>query len=243
MGRRLVQPQLAVVTSLDSSREAATVQLTGSERVFTVPITELQPVALAAADVVARARAHAERVGQRRRRLRRLADAQVGVTPPLVPTAQRLIQIATDAADAMSNISDRTACGVCCCSVQNVDSAEVSVSEAPNPSWLTKLTATPAMNLHAELRAQYDLGADDAVDANVHPQWRDMLLYPPSLYSAGTDEWAISVCTSCSKSLDLSGKKPPMDSIANGNYRGFASSVPELAAVKEQVGQHPPTAL
>ena len=237
-GYRLTLSQLCVVTSLDSSREVATVQLANSTRVFTVPIAELLLVTRAAADDVVRARASAFRRGRRMSRLG-VADAPTEGTPPLVPTAQRLVQIATDAADAMRNISDRVPCGVCCCSVQNVDATEVTVSEAPSPPWLTKLKATPAMNLHAELRAQYDLGADDAVDANVHPQWRDMLLYPPSLYSAGTDEWAISVCTSCCKSLNLSGEKPPMDSIANGNHRGFSSSVPELAAVKEQVGQHP----
>ena len=236
-GHRLTLSQPGVVSSLDTPRGTATVQLTGSNRVVTVPVSELRLAELADADEIARADAAAERAGRRRRRLSRVVDASTAEGPLLVPTTQRLVQIATDAADAMKNISDRVPCGVCCCSVQVVDTVEVSVSEAPKPSWLAKLEATPDMNLHAELRAQYDLGADDAVDKNIHPQWRKMLLYPPSLYCVRTDNWAISACTSCSKSLDVtSTQKPPADSIANGNYRGFASLVPELAAVKEQVG-------
>jgi len=92
------------------------------------------------------------------------------------------------------------------------------------------------MDLHPDLRAQYDVGAGDPADANVHPDWRHMLLYPLSLHSSGTDEWSIDVCTSCKTSLDgKSTKNPPKNSIANGNYRGFVSMMPDLADVPEQV--------
>ena len=91
------------------------------------------------------------------------------------------------------------------------------------------------MSLHPELRAQYDLGAGDAADANVHPEWRQMLLFPCSAYESSTDEWSIDVCTSCKTSLDGTSEHAPKNSIANGNYRGFASKTEGLADVPEQV--------
>ena len=91
------------------------------------------------------------------------------------------------------------------------------------------------MSLHPELRAQCDLGAGDAADANVHPEWRQMLLFPCSAYESSTDEWSIDVCTSCKTSLDGTSEHAPKNSIANGNCRGFASKTEGLADVPEQV--------
>ena len=101
---------------------------------------------------------------------------------------------------------------------------------------MTVRQVTATMNLHPELRAQYDLVAADAGDANVHPDWRQMLLFPCSAYPSDTDEWSVDVCTSCKTSLDGRSEHPPKNSIANGNYRGFASKTPGLADVPEQVG-------
>ena len=101
---------------------------------------------------------------------------------------------------------------------------------------MTVRQVTATMNLHPELRAQYDLVAADAGDANVHPDWRQMLLFPCSAYPSDTDEWSVDVCTSCTTSLNGRSEHPPKNSIANGNYRGFASKTPGLADVPEQVG-------
>ena len=235
-----VQPQLAVVVSdgvLFAARGPPTatatvlhdVQLAGSgQRLLDVPETHLTAVASAAPALLREARLAAAATAA--------AREAVAAPPTLAPTPAHLAQVATAAADAMRSITVRVPCAVCCCSVQEADTAKISVSDAPPDGWHTKLKAKVAMNLHPELRAQYDLGAAN-VDANVHPDWRAMLLYPPSLYESGTDDWSVDVCTSCANSLNSRSQtgNPPKSSIANGNYRGFVTSVPELAAVPETV--------
>ena len=111
------------------------------------------------------------------------------------------------------------------------------VFDADSHSFLFGWQVTASMNLHPELRAQYDVGAGDATDANVHPEWRQMLLFPCSAYESGTDEWSVDVCTSCKTSLDGTTEHAPKNSIANGNYRGFASKTEGLADVPEQVSE------
>ena len=236
----LVSPQLAVVISdgvlfaaRTSPPAAATVlhdvQLTGSgQRLLDVPDSHLTAVTIADPDHVREARLAAAAAAAARE-----ADE---APPPLAPTPAHLAQVATAAADAMRSITVRVPCAVCCCSVQEADTAKVSVSDGPPDGWHTKLKVKVAMNLHPELRAQYDLGAANG-DANVHPEWRAMLMYPPSIYESGTDDWSVDVCTSCANSLNGRSEtgNPPKNSIANGNCRGFVTSVPELAVVPETV--------
>ena len=236
-----VTPQLAVVISdgvlvaaRGSPPATATVlhdvQLTGSERrLLDVPVNHLTAVATANPDHVREARLAAAATAA-------AARAADEAPPSLAPTPARLAQVATAAADAMRSITVRVPCAVCCCSVQEADTAKVSASEAPPDGWHTKLKVNVAMNLHPELRAQHDLGAANS-DANIHPEWRAMLMYPPSLYESGTDDWSVDVCTSCANSLNGRSEtgNPPKNSIANGNYRGFVTSVPELAVVPETV--------
>ena len=189
----------------------------------------------------------------------------------LAPSAERLAQVAEAAQEAMIGITARTVCAVCCCTVQEASTVPVVVTEEPPTAWHAKLKATPAMALHAELRAQCTIG-DDAAD--VHPLWTDMhgnlvvdwtaasarrnapsraprpaltfalsclrlcfrLLCPASLYDSGSGEWSVDVCKTCKSSLDGTRTgTPPKRSIANGNFRGHASSVPELADLPQSV--------
>ena len=102
------------------------------------------------------------------------AAATAPAGPPangLAPSADRLAQVAEAAQNAISDITARTVCAVCCCTVQEASTVPVVVTEQPPTAWHAKLKATPAMRLHAELRAQYTIGDDSA---DVHPLWTEM---------------------------------------------------------------------
>ena len=108
------------------------------------------------------------------RKLRTAAAATAPAGPPangLAPSADRLAQVAEAAQNAISDITARTVCAVCCCTVQEASTVPVVVTEQPPTGWHAKLKATPAMGLHAELRAQYTIGDDSA---DVHPLWTEM---------------------------------------------------------------------
>lgn len=252
-----------------------------------VPACCLQDVRLAPADIVKRARANAARAQRRAGSLAKqpaaadrsttatssdattVNQAQAPPTESLTPSPARLAEIGAAAAQDMDDIRNRVACAVCCCSVKEADTSPTLVTEQPPARWLSKLAVLSSMNLHAELRAQYQLQHDEA---DVHPQWLDMLLYRDSTYSSGPGEWSIDVCDSCRRSLNGTSKSPPKNSIvrlspaiyvasetppttlhcdspsrahhvtlrqllhqANGNYRGFATQIPELAALKPPV--------
>ena len=130
------------------------------------------------------------------------------------PSPARLADIGAAAAQDMADIRDRVPCAVCYCSVKATDTSPTLVNEHPPPKWLAKLKVLPHMNLHAELRRQYQLHHDDA---DVHPQWLDMLLCPESMYSSGHSEWSIDVCDGCRRSLNGSSENPPKNSIVS-NY-------------------------
>ena len=62
------------------------------------------------------------------------------------------------------------------------------------------------------------------------------LLCPTSLHCSGLGDWCVDVCKTCKSSLDAKRTvSPPKNSIANGNFRGYASLVPELADLPEPV--------
>ena len=285
-------PKLATLSSdvlmvdAHGSEVCHDIVVSGTKAIATdVPACRLQDVRLAPADVVKRARANTARAQRRMQSLAKQTASEASATadngdattmpnraqaPPtesLTPSPARLAEIGAAAAQDMDEIRDRVACAVCCCSVKVVDTSAALVTEQPPARWLSKLQVLSSMNLHVELRAQYQL--QDA-DADVHPQWLDMLLYPDSTYSSAPGEWSIDVCDSCRRSLNGTSKSPPKNSIvrlsrpklrsprrllshhdftsraetptlrcllhqANGNYRGFATMIPELAALKPPV--------
>ena len=72
--------------------------------------------------------------------------------------------------------------------------------------------------------------------ASSRPWLRFRLLCPASLYDSGAGEWSVDVCNTCKSSLDNArSTSPPKNSIANGNFRGRASAVPELSGLPEAV--------
>ena len=116
----------------------------------------------------------AAELAARRLRERTAAAATAPAGPPangLAPSADRLAQVAEAAQNAISDVTARTVCAVCCCTVQEASTVPVVVTEQPPTAWHAKLKATPAMRLHAELRAQCTIGDDSA---DVHPLWTEM---------------------------------------------------------------------
>jgi len=195
----------------------------------------LQDVRLAKPEVVERARHNAERAQRRAKHVAtqdNTSTAPAGVdehaAPPtetllpaealqsdsFTPSPARLAEIGAAAAQDMADIRDRVPCAVCYCSVKATDTSPTLVNEHPPPKWLAKLKVLPCMNLHAELRRQYQLHHDDA---DVHPQWLDMLLCPESMYSSGHGEWSIDVCDGCRRSLNGSSENPPKNSIVSNH--------------------------
>lgn len=118
----------------------------------------------------------------------------------------------------------------------------INVTEAPDAKWKSKLKAPD--HLHPELRRQHVLGGrDEDADADVHPEWSTMLLCPEALHPHADEpgQCAVDVCKRCQRSLRSVSVRPPKESIANGNWRGSASKVPELAAVEPHVSLPRPT--
>ena len=200
----------------------------------------LQDVRLAKPEDVKRGRLNAARAQQRAKRVATTndtsaapADVDEHAAPPtetllpaeplqsdsFTPSPARLAEIGAAAAQDMADIRDRVPCAVCYCSVKAADTSPTLVNEHPPPKWLAKLKVLPCMNLHAELRRQYQLHHDDA---DVHPQWLDMLLCPESMYSSGHGEWSIDVCDGCRRSLNGSSENPPKNSIVS-NYLSVCS--------------------
>ena len=143
-----------------------------------------------------------------------VAAARTNSSPSLTPTAKRLAEIGRKAAADMSEISKRCPCAVCACGVQTTDTTQIKLTEAPPAKWVNKLRATPEMQLHPDLRTQYQL-RDDLGD--VHCVWKTMLLYPESQYTSGTDECSVDVCDACNSSLGGTGKHAPKNSIVSRN--------------------------
>lgn len=143
-------------------RQATGVEVSGVPRARLRTSAEADPAAFAAAELTAQTAA--------RRAAAPAARRGVGATS-LAPSADRLVQIAEAAQDAMRDITARTVCAVCCCTVQETTTVPVVVTDEPPAAWHAKLKATPAMGLHAELRAQYTIGGDTT---DVHPRWTEM---------------------------------------------------------------------
>lgn len=141
-----------------------------------------------------------------------VAAARTDSSPSLTPTAERLAEIGRKAAADMSEISNRCPCAVCACGVQTTDTTQIKLTEAPPAMWVNKLRATAEMQLHPDLRSQYEL-RDDLGD--VHCLWKTMLLYPESQYTSGTDECSVDVCDACNSSLSGSAKHAPKNSIVS----------------------------
>lgn len=219
--------------------------------VANVHVCCLQDVLIAEPGDVKRARANAKRAQNKAKRIAALrtastepADgdenatstekAQLQTETPQVasftPSPARLAEIGAAAAQDMEDIRDRVPCAVCYCSVKATDTSPTLVNEHPPPKWLSKLKVLQRMNLHAELRTQYQLQDDDA---DVHPQWLDMLLCPDSMYSSGHGEWSIDVCDVCRRSLNGTSKNPPKNSIVSSPWMTLLGQLqPELSMTR-----------
>ena len=136
-------------------RQANGVKLSGVPRSRLSTRLESDPAVFQAAELAAR----------------KVRERTAAAANGLAPSADRLAQVAEAAQRAVSDITARTVCAVCCCTVQEASTVPVVVTEQPPTGWHAKLKATPAMRLHAELRAQYTIGDDSA---DVHPLWTEM---------------------------------------------------------------------
>ena len=136
-------------------RQANGVKLSGVPRSRLSTRLESDPAVFQAAELAAR----------------KVRERTAAAANGLAPSADRLAQVAEAAQRAVSDITARTVCAVCCCTVQEASTVPVVVTEQPPTGWHAKLKATPAMGLHAELRAQYTIGDDSA---DVHPLWTEM---------------------------------------------------------------------
>ena len=274
-------PRLVEVIANKDSGRSCDVRLPDDKLLLGVARSQLRSKGEANPDTFAKASSNALRARRRRaaaelaaRNARPEASSSLAHdSQGLAPSSDRLAEIANAAQDAMSAITARAVCAVCCCTTQEANTVAVVVSEEPPTAWHSKLTVTPAMNLHAELRAQYAIGEDGA---DVHPLWTEMcgshsgldrrpsdavvrltarcsrvtphalrlcsrLLCPTSLHCSGLGDWWVDVCKTCKSSLDAKRTvSPPKNSIANGNFRGYASLVPELADLPEP-GSHTAT--
>ena len=177
LGKDFKKPRLVhVVGSGDQGtfvdvRQATGVVLSRVSRSRLLTKPDADPAVFAAAELTAqraRTRAAAPRLAAAAALRARAGDATSG----LAPSPDRLAQVAEAAQEAMSGITARTVCAVCCCTVQEANTVSVVVTDEPPTVWHAKLKATPAMELHAELRAQYTIANNGAAD--VHPRWTDM---------------------------------------------------------------------
>jgi len=191
-GKDFKKPRLVHITGIGDDgascdiRQANGVEHSSVPRLRLLPRSEADPAVLAAAELTAATARTTLAVAE----LAATSDAESAAaadplaTPScasatglaqeptvLVPSPDRLAQIAEAAQRAMHDITARAVCAVCCCTVQEADTVSVVVSEEPPPAWHSKLKVTPAMNLHPELRAQYVIGEDGA---DVHPLWTHM---------------------------------------------------------------------
>lgn len=138
-------------------------------------------------------------------------------------------RIAQEAATAIAGVAHRSACMCCQRSVQDDACTTVDLS-IPAPSHYAARLKVPAnADLPTGLIAFYQLTGD-----GVHESWSSLMLCQTSVFTSHDGEPCGSLCGQCRGALkDRKSEKPPTMSIANGNWWGSASAIPELAELTE----------
>ena len=138
-------------------------------------------------------------------------------------------RIAQEAATAIAGVAHRSACMCCQRSVQDDSCTTVNLSTPAPSHYAVRLKVPDNADLPAGLVAFY-LVTGDAIDES----WSSLMLCQTSMFTSHDGEPCASLCEQCCGALkDRKSVKPPTMSIANGNWWGSASAIPELADLTE----------
>ena len=138
-------------------------------------------------------------------------------------------RIAQEAATAIAGVAHRSACMCCQRSVQDDSCTTVNLSTPAPSHYAVRLKVPDNADLPAGLVAFY-LVTGDAIDES----WSSLMLCQTSMFTSHDGKPCASLCEQCCGALkDRKSVKPPTMSIANGNWWGSASAIPELADLTE----------